>query len=248
MNRLKALKYVGRPKICVPVVAGDINEIESNIHGIVESKADIIEFRIDYLVNISLENTQKGIETIRKYSDLPMLVTFRSGFEGGDKDTSREEYEHILEKVITSGADFDGVDIEMFTPRAKELVKIAHDNNLMVVMSSHDFNDTPEMEELSKRFLSMKEKGCDIAKIACMPKDYKDVLRLMEATLDAKKNLEIPVVSMSMSGLGLVSRMSGQCYGSAITFASAGKASAPGQIDSKELEKIISVISKNLEA
>ena len=102
MNRLKALKYVGRPKICVPVVAGDINEIESNIHGIVESKADIIEFRIDYLVNISLENTQKGIETIRKYSDLPMLVTFRSGFEGGDKDTSREEYEHILEKVITS--------------------------------------------------------------------------------------------------------------------------------------------------
>ena len=63
----------------------------------------------------------------------------------------------------------------MFTPRAKELVKIAHDNNLMVIMSSHDFNDTPEMEELSKRFLSMKEMGCDIAKIACMPKDYKDV-------------------------------------------------------------------------
>ena len=49
---------------------------------------------------------------------------------------------------------------------------------------------------------------------------------------------------MSMSSIGLTSRLVGEQFGSAITFASVGKASAPGQIDYQELNQMLDIIHK----
>lgn len=82
----------------------------------------------------------------------------------------------------------------------------------------------------------MQEYGADIAKIAVMPKTSGDVLRLLEATNEMKeKHTETPVITMSMSGLGKVSRICGEVFGSAVTFASAGQASAPGQLPVEDM-------------
>lgn len=51
-----------------------------------------------------------------------------------------------------------------------------------------------------------------------------------------------PIVTMSMSGLGAVSRIAGEPFGSAITFGSAGKASAPGQIPVEDLRKVLEIL------
>ena len=40
-----------------------------------------------------------------------------------------------------------------------------------------------------------------------------------------------PIITMAMGELGAVTRTAGALFGNAMTFASAGKASAPGQID-----------------
>lgn len=69
-------------------------------------------------------------------------------------------------------------------------------------------------------------------------------LTLLSATLEAKEVLLCPVVTMSMGQLGLVSRLCGQQFGSAITFGLAGEASAPGQIDADSLHAVLKLFAE----
>ncbi|HFB3637004.1 TPA: type I 3-dehydroquinate dehydratase, partial [Neisseria gonorrhoeae] len=70
----------------------------------------------------------------------------------------------------------------------------------------------------------------DICKIAVMPQSSEDVLTLLSATLEAKRLVAKPVITMSMGQTGAVSRLAGQVFGSSITFGSGTQNSAPGQI------------------
>jgi 3-dehydroquinate dehydratase-1 len=47
---------------------------------------------------------------------------------------------------------------------------------------------------------------------------------------------------MSMGGLGVVSRLAGETYGSCLSFGSVGTASAPGQIDAGALMSVLSLV------
>ena len=51
---------------------------------------------------------------------------------------------------------------------------------------------------------------------------------------------------MSMAGKGLISRLSGELFGSAVTFGAAKKISAPGQISAVELRNILNILHNNL--
>ena len=58
-----------------------------------------------------------------------------------------------------------------------------------------------------------------------------DGLELLAATAEmADHHPETPVITMSMGALGAVSRLCGEAFGSAMTFANPGTASAPGQV------------------
>ena len=75
----------------------------------------------------------------------------------------------------------------------------------------------------------MQEMGGDVVKLAVMPETGEDVLRLMAASLDMRERYaDRPFVTMSMGPMGAVTRISGGLTGSAITFGTAGEASAPG--------------------
>ena len=57
------------------------------------------------------------------------------------------------------------------------------------------------------------------------------VIALLAATAEmADHHPETPVITMSMGTLGAVSRLCGEAFGSAMTFANPGAASAPGQV------------------
>jgi 3-dehydroquinate dehydratase-1 len=79
-------------------------------------------------------------------------------------------------------------------------------------------------------FARAADLGADVAKLAVMPQDARDVQALLAATAEADRRLSIPLVSMAMGELGVASRVVGFRYGSRITWASAGAASAPGQL------------------
>ena len=89
--------------------------------------------------------------------------------------------------------------------------------------------------------------GADILKIAVMPKSRTDVLELLSATEEMQRlYTEKPVVTMSMGSLGLISRLSGEFFGSAITFGAGDKASAPGQIPAERLKMILDEIHEHM--
>ena len=107
-------------------------------------------------------------------------------------------------------------------------------------MSNHDFDKTPSFDEITGRLIGMKKLGADVAKLACMPNSAKDVLTLLSATESVKSQYpDEPIITMSMGKLGAISRISGEIFGSALTFGSAKKASAPGQLEVTTLQQIL---------
>ena len=116
-----------------------------------------------------------------------------------------------------------------------------------MIASNHDFRKTPTKAELISRMRKMQELGADISKIAVMPQSTEDVLTLLSATEEMRRcYADRPVITMSMAGTGIVSRMCGEVFGSALTFGAAGKVSAPGQIDVEELRTVLGIIHKSL--
>ena len=89
----------------------------------------------------------------------------------------------------------------------------------------------------------MQELGADIPKIAVMPQNKKDVLTLLAATEEmANEYADRPIITMSMAGTGVISRLAGEVFGSALTFGAAAKASAPGQMGVEDLKQVLTLL------
>ena len=71
---------------------------------------------------------------------------------------------------------------------------------------------------------------------------------MMQVTSEmVHKYTDRPVISMAMGSLGSISRIAGENFGSAVTFATVGAASAPGQFPIQELRTMMEVLhQKNI--
>ena len=228
----------GIPKICVPLVGKTNEEILEEAKFLKNVKFDLIEWRVDHYENV--ENLEKVKETV-------ILFTFRSKKEGGEIEVS-DEYYAQLNKTVAETKLVDLVDVELFTGDeiVKDIVETAHNNGVKVVMSNHDFFKTPAKEEIISRLCKMQDLGADLPKIAVMPNNSEDVVTLLAATEEmSTKHANRPIITMSMGGLGLVSRLSGETFGSALTFGAAKAASAPGQISVDKLATILEVMHES---
>lgn len=244
----------GRPKICVPLCAGTGEELLSELEKAEQSPADLYEWRMDHL-EVFKEKTfpearKELLEVLRKIKEAkpsrPILFTFRSQREGGEAQLTPQEYEELL-LALAEDAFVRLLDVEILysakdSGREKELIERLHQRNCMVLASSHDFLKTPEDEEMSGRMKQMEACGADLAKLAVMPQCEEDVLRLLSVTVRAKKELSIPVITMSMGKMGMLSRLSGTLCGSCMTFGSTGRISAPGQFDAGMLRNILELL------
>jgi 3-dehydroquinate dehydratase I len=238
----------GIPKICVPIVGSEKKDIISKAIEIKTKPVDIVEWRVDYfegakdfgqIKNVLLE--LRGI-----LSHIPILFTFRTKKEGGEKDISPIFYVKMLEEIILT-ENIDLIDVEFFMGEevVSKLVACAHKTNIKVIMSNHDFDKTPSKEKIINRLIKMIEWKADIPKIAVMPNSTGDVLVLLEATNEMKsREPSCPIITMSMGKKGLISRFSGEIFGSAVSFAAVGKVSAPGQIEIDDLFKILHQMHK----
>lgn len=236
----------GIPKICVPLVAKTKEGFLKAAEEVTNLKLDLVEVRIDHFDEVenleSVKNLVKDLRDILK--NIPMLFTFRSLKEGGEKEVSTDYYKTLNIETAKTGL-VDLIDVELFTGDdiVKEIVEKAHEAGVKVVMSNHDFNKTPEREEIVRRLCRMQELNADLPKIAVMPKSTGDVLKLLCATNDmVTKYAETPIITMSMGGLGVISRIAGETFGSALTFGAAGTASAPGQIDINNLVSVLDIL------
>ncbi len=252
MNTIKVKELVigeGVPKICVPIVAKTKEEILSVAKEVLNTKADIVEWRADWYTDVNdIDKVKEVIDEIVKVLDkIPLIFTIRTSNEGGESSIATEDYLSLLKEIAKTGkADLIDIEILRGDDIVKEFVEFAHKYNVKVIGSNHDFEKTPTSEELISTLRKMQDLGVDMPKIAVMPKNKLDVLALLEATVTmAEKYANRPIITMSMGNLGAISRVCGEFSGSALTFGALGKGSAPGQIGVDDLSDILELLNKN---
>ncbi|EOB1380460.1 type I 3-dehydroquinate dehydratase, partial [Enterococcus hirae] len=155
-------------------------------------------------------------------------------------------YHELYLQMIRSGlVDMVDLELEKIESLEKELLAEIKQRNIPMIISSHNFKETPADPVLLYQLNMMEHLGADIGKIAVMPHNERDVLRLMELTRRARAFVSMPLITMSMGQLGMISRLSGNLTGSVMTFGAltSEKASAPGQITVKELKSIIKLLN-----
>ena len=225
----------GIPKICVPLVAKSREEVLEQAEALRDLPVDLAEWRFDHFYEVSslsLLTVLTFLSELRKaLGEIPLIFTFRTAEEGGQKRLSLQAYIELYNTVITSGL-VDLVDIEFLLGDAPvaRLMETARAKGVKVILSNHDFEKTPPKEDIVARLQRMQEMGADIAKVAVMPQCPEDVLTLLAATKEFSDTANIPAITMSMGGLGTLSRVSGEMFGSAVTFGTVEKSSAPGQL------------------
>lgn len=240
----------GAPKVCVPMVGENLSQLKEEAELLQTLDLDVVEWRVDYFVQVeNIGEVKAALGQIRTIlTDVPLIFTFRSRKEGGEKEVAPEYYVELNKAAANSG-QVDIIDVELFNEvkDIRSLIETAHANGVYVIISNHDFAKTPSKEEIISRLRKAQELGGDLPKIAVMPNNSFDVLTLLEATtLMFEKYADRPIITMSMSGKGMISRLAGEIFGSALTFGAAKKASAPGQVAVAELQNVLSLLHQNL--
>jgi len=240
----------GTPKICVPLVGASFAQLIEEANYLKTLDLDLVEWRVDFFEHV--EKIEKVKEVLREIRAIlpqtPLVFTFRSAKEGGEKEVSTSFY-FELNKAIAETGLVDIVDVELFNDEndVKALIEAVHSQNVYVIISNHDFHATPVKEEIISRLRKAQELGGDLPKIAVMPASTADVLTLLDATTTMNEQYaDRPIITMSMAGKGVISRLAGELFGSAITFGAAKKASAPGQVSVKELRSVLNLLHTSL--
>ena len=197
-------------KIAIPIFQAKKEDVIKVAEDCIEKGADVLEFRIDALDNPNFKDIQEIIEEI----NFPMIATNRISSEGGSFKGTEEERIDILLKCAPL---VDYVDIELQSD--DKYIKQIHDTGVTTIVSYHDFHKTPEINEIMY-IVEKEHKLGDIAKVAFMPNDLDDTLKIL--------------------GI-LYTRVMASKFDSPITFAAGTDVTAPGQIDIETMKSLLNM-------
>ncbi len=213
-------------KIAIPIFQKTTDEVIAVAEDCIRKGADILEFRVDGLENPNLKDITQTITEI----NFPMIITNRIESEGGSFKGSEDERINILKGC----ADLvEYVDVELRTDDI--YIEELKDYNAKLIVSYHDFKKTPELNEIYYIVEKEKEMG-DIAKVAFMPNNLDDTLKVL-AILSHYKD----TIAISMSDLGSYTRVMASKFNSPITFAAGRDVTAPGQIDIETMKVLLNM-------
>lgn len=214
-------------KICVSIPPQTVTEALDLIKKAENQHADFIEIRLDSL------KKHNQLADIAQCSKTPLIATNRSTECQGKFSGSETERQKILMDAVKNG--FEYVDIELSTPKLKNIVNDLRDMGAKPIVSFHDFNKTPNSMQLNEILKKEIASGADICKIITTAKLVEDNLTVLDFLSKASKNARI--VCFSMGELGKPSRLLSPVFGAFFTLASleSGRETAPGQLTIQEM-------------
>jgi 3-dehydroquinate dehydratase I len=214
-----------KPRICAVITDDNIQAVTE-----IQPLIDLFEVRID-LVG---DNWTRVVKVISK----PWIACNRVAEEGGQwSDSEPRRIERLL-LAIELGASM--VDIELHTKNLENVVT-AVKKRAACIISHHNFERTPPLEDLKMLLDKQLKAGADACKIVTSAKDVRDNWTILDLI---SRNPAVSLVAFAMGPLGLLSRVLSPLAGGYFTYASieTGKESAPGQITVKELIKTYQII------
>lgn len=185
---------------------------------ILNTKAQAIEWRLDFLKEFNLEQIAK----IRNLCPHPIIFTLRSCAKGGHFPYDKTEQQTIIDKLAKLGPTyFDlefGLDLEFIKNLNNKHPQIS------LICSYHNFDETPS--NLNQILQAMENKVFSFYKIATLANSIIDSLRILQLA-QTNKNL----LAIAMGELGAITRISAPVFAAPFNFAAlTDKPSAPGQL------------------
>ncbi len=191
-------------------------------------KSDYAEIRFDFLnPNLVPDALQQIKKDLRK-----CVCTLRPVSEGG-KFSGSEKNRISIMKLIAEYNPFL-LDIELNSlSKNKNLQRYLKSTGTDILLSWHNFKQTPDTSVLKKKLAQMKKFSNNI-KIVTMAKSVNDATRV----LSLYKNNNTKLIAFSMGNYGRISRILCLFLGSPYTYVSLGKPVAPGQFSVDEVKSI----------
>jgi 3-dehydroquinate dehydratase-1 len=198
--------------------------------------ADGVELRMDFA-------TEPLAQLDAYEGSLPVLVTNRVEWEGGEAvDTAGrlDALEQALEHEAVTAVDLELAALDGGGDHdAGRVADVAHDQGASVVVSTHDFETTPDRADIADRLERACEYG-EVGKMASTAHSPDDVLAMLGATRECTAAGH-RVATMCMGAAGRHSRAVAPLYGSRIGYAPVdpADATAPGQYDLATLRSLV---------
>lgn len=183
---------------------------------------------MDTIKDITSQKATHIINKIKQITEKPIILTNRTPEEGGQFTKTEEERIQIL---IDNAPLVEITDIELNTEKSLRQKVIEKANR--TIISYHNFEITPELEQLQKLVDQAQQLG-DIPKIAVTPNSMEDTYTLLKLIMQNKG-----IIGISMQKQGAYTRIIAPLMGSPVTYASITKQSAPGQFDIKTTSQMI---------
>ncbi len=221
------MSRMDKPRICAAIVNKDLVSVKE-----VEPLADLFEVRIDLIGD--------GWQELVKQLEKPWIATNRTVDEGGEWQGNEARRIEGLLQAIELGADM--VDIELRTKNLKNIVPLVK-KRVKCILSFHDLEKTPALDEMRRIVQRQLEAGADICKVVTTAREFKDNLAVLQLISEFHDN---KMVAFAMGQAGQISRVLSPLVGAYFTYASIekGRESAPGQITVQELTKIYEMVGE----
>lgn len=207
---------------------------------------DLIELRLDYIDIKNFDSKSKFLDDIistAKIFGKTAIITIRKKSESGFFGASEEKRIELLNKSVELGADY--VDVESSCDEAAIKKIIKNKRKSKIIVSHHNFKETPDNLSLSKSYNKIKSLNPDLIKIVTYANSVTDNFKIFDLIKKAGKENK-KIIAFCMGPYGEFSRILSIILGSAVTYASIshGKESASSQIALNEMKNVYRI--KNL--
>lgn len=227
-----------RGLICVSVLAEDAASIPVTVAPVL-ALVDVVEVRIDGLRDPLISEC---IAAIAK----PVLATNRPIWEGGRFAGSEAERVDSLIQAVRDGARWVDIELRTAPEHRTRLFAAARAHGAQVVISCHDFSQTPATDELRATLAAMIASSADSGKIVTTATSPNDALRILALQQDAWA-ANFPLSAFAMGAAGTISRLATLFLGGHMTYAALSReqATAPGQLTVQDLHALIGLLERN---
>ncbi|OPY74316.1 MAG: 3-dehydroquinate dehydratase [Syntrophorhabdus sp. PtaU1.Bin058] len=193
------------------------------------------EIRMDRMEELTVDDV-RDIFSIGMSAGVDLVATCRPGA------FSEDERKQLLVTAIESGAAYVDIEEDSDGSFKREIIAKARPRSCAVIVSFHDYEGTPEREDLLRIVSRCFESGGDIAKIACMVNSERDSARLL-GLLDSGRD----IIVIGMGGKGRITRIVAPLLGSPFTYAAParGRETADGQLDRETLERYLKLLPED---
>ena len=188
----------------------------------------LVEIRLD-LLKVDPENIDVLAMQSRQW-----IATCRPGA------LTERERTVLLAASIRAGATYVDIEYEAEPEYRQTLIDLAKQHHCKVIISYHNFDETPDETALHEIVGESEKMGADYVKLAVMANISVDCANVM--SLYGKYD---NLIAFCMGDVGKITRIAAPFLGAKFTFASVDEAhvTAPGQLTASEMETVMKIFN-----